>query len=310
MTLYHVSFKMPGWIAKGIAEGFYEVYGGVVRYVGSKQVVMWLRPAIQGAVPTGRLLPLAGLSGGALLATAVSASVTVVALAGFGYLAHLHTESEKRLQKILWELDQTKLGLDQVLKNQIDAIRHKMESAIDSLRDEEARGHFAAFQAPITALRECARFYHAKMEELLRTDNPLVHATIFVEYAILHGIACQAKARALSIYRDKEAAFEEAGKDAAEYALCREKFIAPFRAPEKHLLLFVSLDEDVERLMREAVQRLPVRESYFLPSIETLTGDVSLLNALNEVALPRANEDVAGIIPVNVAPAGWLPEHG
>lgn len=310
MALYHVSFKMPGWIAEGIATGVYEVYGGVVRYVGSKQVVMWLRPAIESTIPAGRLLPLAGLSGGALLATAVSASVAVVALAGFAYLAHLHTESEARLQKILRELDQTKSGLDQVLKNQIDAVRHKMESAIDSLRDEEARGHFAAFQSPITALRECAKFYHTKMEELLRMDNPLEHATVFVEYAILHGIACQAKARALSIYRDKEAAFEEAGKDAAEFSVCRDKFITPFKAPERYLHLFVSLGEGAERLMREAIQRLPTRESYFFPSIETLTADLSLLNALNEVALPRANEGVAGIIPVNVAPAGWLPEHG
>lgn len=310
MSLYHVTFKMPAWIAQGIAQGIYEVYGGVVRHVGSKQVVMWLRPAAQGSVPAAGLIPLAGLSGGALLATAVTASVAVISVAGFVYLAQLHIDSEKRLKKILIELEQNQRGIGQVLFNQIEANRHRMESAIESLRDEEARGHFSAFQVPITTLRECSKFYRSQMEQLLTEENPLEQTSAFVEYATLHRIACQAKARALAVYRDPEAAFAEAEMDASIFTELRAKFLKPFQAPENYLDWFVRLDEERESFMREAVKNLPATESYYLPWIEGLGGDSKLLKALEEVARPRANEGVAGIIPASQAPLGWLPEQG
>ena len=310
MSLYHVTFKMPAWIAQGIAQGIYEVCGGVVRHVGSKQVVMWLRPAAQGSVPAAGLIPLVGLSGGALLATAVTASVAVISVAGFAYLAHLHNNSEQQAKKIMIELKQNQKTIEQVLSNQIEPVRHKMESAIESLRDEEAREHFASFQLPITALRECSKFYQSQMEQILADENPLEQTSAFVELAILHRIACQAKARALAIYRDPEAAFAEAERDASIFAEFRAKFLRPFKAPENYLDWFVRLDEERESFMHEAVRNLPATESYYLPWIEGLGGDPKLLEALNEVARPRANEGVAGIIPASQAPLGWLPEQG
>ncbi|MEA5568836.1 hypothetical protein [Anabaena sp. UHCC 0399] len=38
-----VSFMLPAWIAKGLADGTFERVGGVIREVGSKRVITWLR---------------------------------------------------------------------------------------------------------------------------------------------------------------------------------------------------------------------------------------------------------------------------
>ena len=40
-----VTFALADWIAKGLADGSFERVGGVIREVGSKQVVAWLREA-------------------------------------------------------------------------------------------------------------------------------------------------------------------------------------------------------------------------------------------------------------------------
>lgn len=310
MIPYHVTFGMPEWIAEGIRTNLYEVVGGVVRLVEGKQVVMWLRPAFEEIAKVGvGTAPLGLLPAGAALSLAVTASVAVIAVAGFAYLAHRHTQTERRLDRIMDEIGLLRLGIDTVIANQVDEVQHKMEAAIETLRIEEEQGRFDAFQPPLMALRECGKFYMAQIERLLRHDCPLAVSPVFLELARLHLLASQAKARGSVLYlSDWSEAEAEAARDQQAFAASRTMLLAPLRDPSRHLTTFVQLTEEEDARMREALPALHRPESYLLPRIEGLTRDPALLRALNAVAAPRAGEPVAGIIPASMAPAGWVPE--
>lgn len=82
-----VTFMLADWIAKGLADGTFERVGGVIRGVGTKQVVSWLRE--QGSnnsqVPTptdtpNNLLNLV-FSGTNLVASGANAAATGKGLA-------------------------------------------------------------------------------------------------------------------------------------------------------------------------------------------------------------------------------------
>ncbi|BAY61950.1 hypothetical protein NIES22_20170 [Calothrix brevissima NIES-22] len=83
----HVTFTLASWIVKGLADGSLERVGGVIRDVGSKQVVTWLRD-ITGQksqiIPTGgssnNLLNVM-FSGANLVASGVNTAVTGKGLA-------------------------------------------------------------------------------------------------------------------------------------------------------------------------------------------------------------------------------------
>jgi hypothetical protein len=311
MIPFHVTFAMPEWIAEGIRTNLYEVVGGVVRLMEGKQVVMWLRPALDEAAKAGvGLAPLGLLPAGAALSLAATASVAVIAVAGFAYLAHRQTQTEQRLDRMMDEIGLLRLGIDTVIANQVDEVQHKMETAIEILRIEEERGGFDAFQPPLTALRECGKFYVAQIERLLRHECPLAVSPVFLELARLHLLASQAKARGSVLYlSDWGEAEAEAARDQQAFAACREALLAPLRDPAGHLAAFVRLSEQEDARMRQALPALHRPESYLLPRIEGLTRDPALLRALNAVATPRAGEPVAGIIPASMAPADWLPEN-
>lgn len=48
--LITATFVLADWVAKGLADGTFERIGGVIRDVGTKQVVTWLREV--GAYPS------------------------------------------------------------------------------------------------------------------------------------------------------------------------------------------------------------------------------------------------------------------
>lgn len=310
MIPYHVTFAMPAWIAEGIANGTYEVVGGVVRMMDGKQVVMWLRPALEEAASAGTsLVPLAGLPAGAALSLAATAGVAVIAVAGFAYLAHRQAQTDKRLDRIIADIAVLREGINRIITNQVEQVRHKMEAAIDQLRVEEEQGRFDTFQGPVTTLRECEKFYQAQLKHILAEKCPLALSPLFLEFARLHRLAAQAKARGLALYLpDWDVADAEAANDRQAYTAARDALLAPLRDPARHLASFVQLKEEEDAWMREALPALPLPESYLLPRIEGLTRDPMLLRKLNEVAAPRPGERVAGVIPASMAPTGWVPE--
>jgi hypothetical protein len=59
METLTTTFVIPDWIGSGLASGTYERVGGVIRQVGNKQVVAWLR---EGFTPDGNaILPVGGI---------------------------------------------------------------------------------------------------------------------------------------------------------------------------------------------------------------------------------------------------------
>ncbi|MEH1896368.1 MAG: hypothetical protein V7K94_13900 [Nostoc sp.] len=96
-----VTFMLADWIIKGIADGTLERVGGVIREVGSKHIVTWLRE--QGS-PTGNQLGELGrsmlLTQGILQVTsAVSILNLGVSVIGFAVIAQRLKELEQRLQQ-------------------------------------------------------------------------------------------------------------------------------------------------------------------------------------------------------------------
>ena len=245
MVPYHVTLRMPDWIAKGIAEGAYEVVGGVVRRVDGKQVVLWLRPAMDAAGKLGvtRLAPLGLLGGGAALSLAATAGVAIIAVAGFAYIAHQNRQAERRLDEIIANLDWVKAGLDTLVANDFARTRHEVEVALQTIQMEEDRAGFDALQAPITDLRKAQKFYAGQMRRLLNGPTPLAFAPTFVELGTLFVIASQAKLRALTLYAGEVAAEADATDDQATFAALRKAYMAPLADPEAHLAQFALLTE-------------------------------------------------------------------
>ncbi|MBW4674134.1 MAG: hypothetical protein KME52_08955 [Desmonostoc geniculatum HA4340-LM1] len=96
-----VTFMLADWIIKGIADGTLERVGGVIREVGSKHIVTWLRE--QGS-PTGNQLGEIGrsmlLTQGILQVTsAVSILNLGVSVIGFAVIAQRLKELEQQLQQ-------------------------------------------------------------------------------------------------------------------------------------------------------------------------------------------------------------------
>ncbi|XWK90613.1 MAG: hypothetical protein U7127_11340 [Phormidium sp.] len=102
MDTVTVTFTLADWIAKGLADGSYERIGGVIREVGSKQVVAWLREA--GSITSSLPLPADPVTG--TLNLIMSGVNTAVSLKGFANV-------DKHLRVIEGTLGQIK-GIVQV----------------------------------------------------------------------------------------------------------------------------------------------------------------------------------------------------
>jgi hypothetical protein len=310
MVPYHVTFAMPDWIAEGLAKGVYEAVGGVIRMVDGKKVVLWLRPALDDGIKQGigaSILPLGKLGAGAALSLAATATVGIMVVAGFAYMAYRHKQVEKRLDDIISRLDAIRTTVDDILANQIARARHEVQAALDTIATEEDQGNFDSLQGPILILRTNCRFYAEQMDRLLTRPVPLSSAPLFVEFAELFTVIAQAKARVLLLYAGEEAAEAEAEADRRIYAGLRDRFLAPLRDPDTHLGDFVQLTEEQDAAMRQYLPALPRPEALECVRMPGLTRDPVLLRALRDVATPRPGQPAAGIIPRDMAPPGWEP---
>jgi hypothetical protein len=74
------TFLIPDWIAKGLTDGTFERVGGVIREVGSKKIVTWLREIESFAIP---LNPATGVLN--LIGSGVNAAISAK---GFSNVNH------------------------------------------------------------------------------------------------------------------------------------------------------------------------------------------------------------------------------
>jgi hypothetical protein len=98
-TAITATFEIPSEIAEGLANGLYERSGGIVRKVGSKQVVAWLRE-----IPGSSLNPATVLSGLANTASILNLGISVMGFAAvlqkINHLEEQLIQAQQLMEKI------------------------------------------------------------------------------------------------------------------------------------------------------------------------------------------------------------------
>ena len=107
MSTVEVTFHIPEYIAQGISNQIYERVGGVVREVGSKQVVAWLRQVYKTGEPVlSNILSLSSagdVSG--ILDLAVSTMGFIIVLKRLGVIEQQLEQAQEVLQTIDYKID-------------------------------------------------------------------------------------------------------------------------------------------------------------------------------------------------------------
>ncbi|WP_242051523.1 hypothetical protein [Nostoc sp. FACHB-280] len=107
-----VTFMLADWVVKGLANGTLERVGGVIREVGTKQVVAWLREISEQPAQVNQSLEV--FQGILNITTAASILNLGVSVMGFAVIAQRLKELERRLQKaqeLLNKIGSPRLGL-------------------------------------------------------------------------------------------------------------------------------------------------------------------------------------------------------
>lgn len=88
MSFVTATFQIPGWIAEGLAVGDFERVGGVIREVGSKQVVAWLRESGSFQDIAQAVFPLPAAPVTSALSTVTSLANTAITTKGLSDVNH------------------------------------------------------------------------------------------------------------------------------------------------------------------------------------------------------------------------------
>lgn len=107
MNAVQVAFQIPEYIAQGLSSGAYERVGGVVREVGSKQVVAWLREAYETSQPALSSVVSSSPVGivSSVLNLAVSTTGFVIVLKRLGIIERQLEQSQEILQALDYKID-------------------------------------------------------------------------------------------------------------------------------------------------------------------------------------------------------------
>ena len=117
MSIVNVTFDVPKHIAQGLLNGTYERVGGVVREMGSKQVVAWLREGIEASNSLQNILAPSILNASAN--TALSFAIPAIGILNLVVSTMSFIIIKKRLYVIEQQLEQTQ-GVLQAIDYKID----------------------------------------------------------------------------------------------------------------------------------------------------------------------------------------------
>src|SRR5512141_1905352 len=107
MSTVEATLQIPEQIAQGIANRTYERVGGVVREVGSKRIVTWLREASETAKPVlSNIMSLSSVGAVAsVLNLAVSTTGFIIVLKRLGVIEQQLEQAQEVLQTIDYKID-------------------------------------------------------------------------------------------------------------------------------------------------------------------------------------------------------------
>lgn len=305
---YTVVFDMPGWIADGIRSGVMETAGGVVRMVGSKQVVMWLRPVldVSRVGVAAPVFPL--LAGGAALTAAAAAASAAITVVAFALLAKQIGRVETRLDQVLSQLDAVQADVSWLKRSELIKQRAELKSAMLVAETAEMRGDFDSLLLPLGAFTTAQSLFVNQLNDLLEQPRPLAAASAFVEFANLYVLATGAKGRALTILQGEKEASEIVSVDALLYAGLRARIVEPFREPSMNLAQIIQLTDQEECLALRQLLYLPSSSLVQYMPLFGLGRDLTRLNEMRNASVSRPNEPIAGVVVNKLAPTGWSPD--
>lgn len=107
MSVVEATLQIPEYIAQGISNRIYERVGGVVRKVGSKQIVTWLREASEAGKPVvSDILSLSSVGAVAsVLNLAVTTTSFIIVLKRLGVIEQQLEQAQEVLQTIDYKVD-------------------------------------------------------------------------------------------------------------------------------------------------------------------------------------------------------------
>ncbi|MBE9229740.1 hypothetical protein IQ264_30515 [Phormidium sp. LEGE 05292] len=193
MDTVTVTFTLADWITKGLADGNYERIGGVIREVGSKQVVAWLREA--GLITSNLPLPADPVTG--VLNLIVSGANTAISAKGFSDVKQQLGGIEKQLGlvgkglqqvegalQVTTALSMLNLGVSvmgfAVINQRLNELEQRLKKAEELLKKIDRKidlGFYAKFRAAINLAINA--FTMSKAEN--RRSSALSAISLFLE---------------------------------------------------------------------------------------------------------------------------------
>jgi hypothetical protein len=169
-----VSFQVPAWIEKGLANGTLERVGGVIRDAsGSKKVRAWLREgsSVRLDNPSDVLMEqISKLSMPSNMLIGLQAMNLAVSAAGFTLLYKKLQGIEHRLTAISDQLSRLESGLEWLSHKEMLKQFTRISSALRSLNDSESyQNKILAEQLlarAVSDLQECQIYFHQVLHEM------------------------------------------------------------------------------------------------------------------------------------------------
>lgn len=239
MSLFTVTLSMPSWIERGVANGTYELVGGVVRRADTKQVVAWLREAGAGQqVSTGvlNLLPSVGAA-----ASILNLGVTTMGFAVV--LQRLHGLEQRLLaaQAILQQIDQ-KLDIGFYAN-----FRAALDLAVNAFMMTSGENRKASALQAINRFAEARHHYTALADAELERRSQVID-----EYLSTLALAYVAEARCYLELEERDTAQRLLEQGVVVLRSRGERFVAMLLTSNPAIFLHPSLKGqiDLRRLTR------------------------------------------------------------
>lgn len=181
------TFVLADWIAKGLASGAYERYGGVIREVATGRIVTFLRE-LQPHEQLGRIEQTLQLTQGILQVTSAASVLNLgVSVIGFAVIAQRLKELEQRLQRVQEVLNKIDHKVDLGFYANF---RAAIDLAVNAFTMSKLENRESSAMQAINRFLEAEHVYTDYADAELKQKSQIAH-----EYLLTLSLAYLAEAR-------------------------------------------------------------------------------------------------------------------
>ena len=299
---YHVVFEMPSTISSGLQSGIYETIGGVVRKVEGKQIVAWLRPAVDAAGDIIETAPSLGpLANGPLFSAALpiaAGAAVAIAVVAVGFVVVLNRLQtiDANLTALSQKLDAIKADTDwlraAVWINHRASLKSALLGADDAVRD----GRFNDLRQHINTFREAQHFLFCQLEMIANKPAPLQLSAVFTDIAQMYVTVIQAKSWSIHLVSGPEAAQRELLNDGNEYSGVRAQFLRSLENPGEHIPSLLKLGPQEWQEASQFLPLLPKQDDISYSEIKGFVPTKEAIAELRSISAPVRNSPPALIV--------------